>query len=293
MELIGVDVKTKEMLDAAVEVKMLSYGHEQVLGLKSLPDFSRLMWGYGKGQMVVVGARTSMGKTAFMLQNAYDFAKQGYKVIYLSLEMSEQSLGIRNFCREKKVNSYDVKRGGFASFEIKWKEYKKEKADLGISDCLGRNWKQINKIIEDRMYNKPDVIFIDHINEIRSESGNDKQVIDDYLINLRAMAVHNNITFVVGAQINRIAQDEKQKFPMLHHLKATGKLEETADVVILLHWPHYYDIKKDKNDYLLIIAKNREGVTCPHEVRFFPEFSLFTEKEKVQKEDYHAAREAA
>lgn len=285
MNLIDVSITPKEILDGKAEVKMMSYGEEMVLGLQSLPDLSNMLWGYDRGQIIVVAGRTSMGKSAFLMQNAYDFAKQGYKCVYLSLEMSEEALWIRNFCREKKINLYQIKRGGFKDLQSQWNDYKKQKVNFGISDCLGRNVKDIDNIIQKKLINKPDVIFIDHINEIRGENGSDKQAIDDYLTTLKTIAVHHNITFVIAAQINRISQDDKKStMPMLHHLKSTGKLEEVANIVILLYWPWYYNSKKDKNIYNLIIAKNRDGWTGLHECNFFPEHLLFVEKDKYKKD---------
>lgn len=276
-------LKPPSILNQEAEVMMLGYGKEPYLGLKSLPEFTRIPWGYGKGRVIIIGARTSQGKSAFLAQNSFDLASQGYKVVMLSLEMSESSLWMRNFCREMKIDNYDILRGGFPDMKDKWETFKsKTKIKIMVSDCVGKDWKEVNSIIESMPTQKPDVIIIDHINDIRLSGNNDRAIMDDYILNIRRIAIHNGITFLIGAQINRAAQDDKDQPPQLHHLKGTGKLEEAADMVVLLHWPYFYDKTKDIEKYLLLIAKNRHGKTDYKQVNFYPQFSLFKEVEQVE-----------
>lgn len=274
-------LKSPEILNQSTEMMMLGYGKEPYLALNSLPEFSRIPWGYGKGRVIILGARTSQGKSAFLAQNSFDFAMQGKKVVFLSLEMSESSIWMRNFCREQRIDNYEILKGKFPEYKQQWSEFKnKTKIKILVSDCLGKDWKEVNSLIEMMTTKKPDVVIIDHINDIRTNGINDKAILDDYILNIRRIAIHYGITFIIGAQINRAPQDDKDKTPQLHHLKGTGKLEEAADMVILLHWPHFYDQSKEKNDYLLIVAKNRHGKTGFHMANFYPEYSLIEEKSK-------------
>lgn len=276
-------LKQPSMLNQETEAMMNGFGKEPYLGLKTLPEFTRIPWGYGKGRMVIIGARASQGKSAFLAQNSFDLASQGYKVVFLSLEMSEASIWMRNFCREMLIDNYEILKGGFSEMKAKWELFKeKTKIKIMVSDCIGKDWKEVNQIIESMPTQKPDVIIIDHINDIRLSGMNDRATLDDYILNIRRIAVHHGITFLIGAQINRAPQDDKEKTPQLHHLKGTGKLEEAADMVVLLHWPHFYDRSKSKLDYLLFIAKNRHGKTDYKRVSFYPQHSLFKEESVVE-----------
>lgn len=253
----------------------------QELGLASLPLLSKTIWGLGRGRLIIVAARTSQGKTAFMSQLNYDLALQRYRTVFLSLEQSVEEVCMRDFCREKRIDNQQILRGGFEKYKKEWEEHAAVSSIMHaeISDCLGKSWRDINKIIDDAKEKKPDVIFIDHINDIRSDDIRNKAAIDDYLINLRALSKKYNITFVIGAQISRAGQDDKDKIPQLHHLKETGKLEEIADMVMLLHWPYFSDRRKPKNEYMVLVAKHRFGNTGYHPAAFYPEWSLIAEVE--------------
>ena len=152
-----------------------------------------------------------------------------------------------------------------------------ESFPLKYSDCIGMNWKQIDAMINECEINKPQAIVIDHVNHIKTSGLNDKAVIDDYLTNILTLSRKHGITFIIGAQINRISQNEKNNYPELHHLKGTGRFEEIADMVLLLYWPYYYDNRKPLDDYQIIIGKNWYGSTGIHECRFQPQYSLFEE----------------
>lgn len=187
----------------------------------------------------------------------------------------------RMFCRECEVNNIDLLTGKYNKDEVIREKYemfmeKAKKWRLYISDCIGRDWEWMDKNIFQNMDPKPDAVFIDHIQEIRGGQSQ-KNAIDEYISKMRECAIRNNFSLVMCSQVNRISMSEKEgnKEPQLHHLKATGFLEEAADQVILLHWPYHYakdDASIDREEYILNVAKNRDGMTGYIKMRYQPEF---------------------
>lgn len=270
-------------LSESSEVYLLSKPKQPILPINSLHSLNYKLWGLNKGRVVIIAGRTAMGKTNLMTQFAWDLAKAKCRTIYLSLEMPNKELYARCFCREFEINSNEIERGNFDKYLNQHKEFKlmTKNISLKFSDCLGYNWKQIDEMIKTMELNKPDCIFIDHINHIKTSGINDKAIIDDYLTNIKEIAIKHNITFVIGAQINRLGQSEKNPMPELHHLKQTGRLEEIADLALLLFWPYYYNKNKSFEDYQIIIAKNRYGSTGVHDCLFKPQYSKFIEIDKT------------
>ncbi len=234
--------------------------------IKSIPELNDKLWGWHKGKFYIIAARPSIGKSAFSLQMAYDQAVQGKRVLFLSLEMTVVDMIERLFCHACNVNNTEVLRGGFSHHADAFEDFynKLEKMSLVLSDCIGKETEEIESIIS-KMTIKPDVIVVDHLNAIKSSGFNTKLDIDAYVDYLRTMTKKNNLVTILCCQINRIGQDDKDKTPKLHDLKGSGNLEESADIVILLHWPFKYKTAKDtkirRSDFMAIVAKNRNGPT--------------------------------
>lgn len=262
------------------EVYLLSKPKTPVLPFSSMPILNHKLWGFNKGRVVIIAGRTAMGKTALMTQIAEDLGINKDRTIYLSLEMPVKELIARNFCRNREIDNQELEHGGFDKHVEEFGKFKKYACNSNIkySEVLGANWIEIDNLIKSMESKKPQCIIIDHINHIKTQGTNDKATIDDYLTNLKSVAIKHGITFIIGAQINRLGQGEKNPLPELHHLKGTGRLEEIADLCLLLFWPYYYDKSKDFEDYKIIIAKNRYGPTGIHECLFYPQYSKFKEK---------------
>lgn len=185
------------------------------------------------------------------------------------------------FCLDAGVNNIDLLTGKynddkmiqdkFADFSQKSSAWK-----LYISDCIGRDWKWLDEQIFQKMNPPPDAVFIDHIQEVRGGQSS-KDSIDEYISKMRECAIRNNFALIMCSQVNRISMNDKDgnKEPQLHHLKASGYLEEAADQVILLHWPYHYakeDTTLDKEEYILNVAKNRDGMTGYIKMRYQPQY---------------------
>jgi replicative DNA helicase len=178
-----------------------------------------------------------------------------------------------------KINNRQLLRGEGDYFKkaVQLSDTLKEKKFF-ISDCIGRTWQEINGWIETwhKAGKVPDMIVLDYIQNIKG-SGNAKEALDEYIRKFREMAIRYNFAGVLCSQVNRSSQESQDKSPNLHQLKGTGFLEEHADVVLLLHWPFFYDDAKDKKHFEIHVAKNKMGSTGWLNVIYEPEYFKFSD----------------
>ena len=258
---------------------LLERGDMPKFPLKSLPEFNRKVWGLRPG-LCSIGGRTSQGKTALALQIAWDYASQGFPVVYFSLEMTANTLLERLFCMAKRVDNFELLCGGLSKNLVianKFTEFEKEvPANLYLVDGIGFDFKELHNAIE-LFPNPPKVVIVDYIQSIRS-SFDERLEINEYLRSFRALALKREFVGIMVSQMNRVATTNEDKRPCLENFKSSGTLEEHSDMCLLLFWGYFYS--KDeakKNNYEIILAKNNSGRTGTHEVIYKPEHYLFTE----------------
>jgi len=253
------------------------------LALNMTPDLNAKIWGVKKRKLTLIASRTSHGKSVWALQIAYDLARQSHAVWLLSLEMTVVEIMERMFCMVKEIDNEVLMKGGFDRHRVEFQEFRVycEKLNLVITDCIGKTWKEIDDIVV-KLSSKPDCVIVDYIQNIRGQGRNQKENIDDYLIHFREMAIRRNFAGVICSQINRAGQEEKDKKPHLHHLKGSGNLEETPDIIWLLYWWWKYDTSKSQYDYEIHIAKNRGGRTGFIRMIYIAKYFLFKDHSEME-----------
>ena len=253
------------------------------LPLTSLPEFNKLIWGIRPKALTIIGARTSQGKSSFALQIAYDLSASGKSVWLLSLEMDVPSLIERLFCHVMEVDNVSVLTGQFKmdkGIQQKYLKFKELMQDskLVLTCGLGKTWEEIESVIE-TIKDKPDVIIVDYVQNIVMKSGDTRETINEYIRKFRNMAVTYGFAGILCSQINRGAEQQKDNEPSISQLKESGFLEESADVVMLLHWKAFYSGNTEgSSDYSILVAKNRNGKTGRFPIIYTPKFYRFTEK---------------
>jgi len=255
-------------------------GKAPELPLLSLPSLNKKMWGIRKGRMTLIGARTSHGKSAMALQISIDLAKQGKKILFLSLEMDNNEMTERIYCNTRQVDNYHLLSGRFEESRQEWDVFLEEidNWSLVFSDMVGKDWKDIDEYLSN-MKIRPDVVILDYIQATRGQQRTQKEQFDDYILHFREMAMRYNFAGILCSQVNRASQDGKTKEPELHQLKGTGVLEENSDVVILLYYPHKNDKNESIHKYKIFLEKNRNGRTGYMDLFYYPQYYLFTETE--------------
>ena len=274
------------------------HGKDKDFSIDFLPELNNKIWGLRRRNLVVVAGRPSQGKSTLMLNMAYSFAKQGKKVFFFSLEMTKEECLERLICNYCSIENIHLHTGNVHNkkYMERVAAFHKELKDINlmIIESWGKNFSEIMEVMDE--FVDPDVVFIDYVNMIRQGSRNKKDAIDEYIKELRTLALNKNFCAVLGAQINREVhrnQDPSKEVsvPNMWNLKESGNLEEIADLVLIVHWPHYYrfisegEISDGSREYIIKIAKNRSGRTGVFIGDFLPEFYRITSREKISNEN--------
>ena len=228
----------------------------------------------------MLGGRTSQGKSAFALQIAWDLAEQGFRTWYVSLEMTADGLFERLFCNVMKINNRALLEGLGKSYVKEMDDFLKNRCKVKfiLTDNMGKTFREISDVVL-MAANKPQVIIIDYIQATKAEKvEEERRAMNEYLMQFRNTCLKDGIVGIAVSQINRKAETTRHNKPSMSQLKGTGVLEEHADTVLLLHWDWHYTHNNDKfNEYDVIIAKQRNGVTGEHKLTFHPQYYRFEE----------------
>ncbi|AGL90384.1 replicative DNA helicase [Candidatus Phytoplasma australiense] len=263
----------------------------QLVGIKTgFKNLDELISGFKPNQLIILGARTGMGKTAFMLNLACNIAKnfttnpENQKAVIFSLEMAAEELGIRLLSSASQIPLKQLQHKNLT---------KNDKLQLLIADD---KITQLNILIDDDRNNKIediktkcrqikytkglDIVFIDYLHLLKDDqSFNTYQAISVISRELKKLASELNIPIVALSQMNRATYVREVKSPQLTDLRDSGTIEQDADVVMLLHRESYYqkpDIDPHTN---LIIAKNRSGQLGECSFNFYKQIQRFEAKE--------------
>lgn len=235
-----------------------------------IEKLDRLTNGWQDGELTMIGARPSMGKTDFMLHLAKEAGWQGCIPIIFSLEMPAKSLIRRliastgGYARDKMRDPHQL-----LSEEQKhrWPAVlgRLNESNIQIFDSAGQTVPEIRAKVRKIMHQYPGkkpVIFIDYLGLIRANEfygGNANLQISEISRNLKGMAKDLNCPVICLAQLNRSVEQRANKRPMMSDIRDSGSVEQDADVILFLYRENYYD--RTVRDYSLeiIAVKNRNG----------------------------------
>lgn len=220
--------------------------------------------GFCRGEMVVIGARPSHGKTALVLQLLHGISREQPCLLFNS-EMSEIMLGQR-------INTRIM--GGMP--ESDWPDEQPEdwyRYWIGHRSCLAveacRDVRKIVQLMRANVENDygprkpPRVVAIDYLQLLKGQGKGRYEQITDVSVQLRVATSELNCATVVCAQLSReVARPTKSgetlvRMPVMSDLRDSGQIEQDADVVLLLQWPWKENPEKPKHEFLISVAKNR------------------------------------
>jgi len=241
-------------------------------------DFDNLIDGFNAGENIIIGARPSMGKTAFALNIARNVAGKGIPVLFFSLEMGKERLTDRLFCMEANVRLKAFRRRMLGEEDQRKLSLAMEslsKLPIEIIDG-SKNTSQIRSMISKYIKNNQKmIVFIDFLTLITDYPNlEDHRRYGAIAQNLQRMAIEFNIPIVTLAQLSRKVEERKDKRPVLSDLRESGKIEEAADKVIFLYREEYYT-GENKGITEVITAKNRDGEIGTIELCWIPEVMQF------------------
>lgn len=240
--------------------------------------------GFQPSDFILVAARPSMGKTAFVLNIAQYMAfKKNKAVAIFSLEMSREQLMNRLFSMESKVDSQSLRTGNLKDEE--WSKLIESAGLIGESNLIIDDTPGISigemrsKCRKYKLEHGLDIIIIDYLQLMTgSGRGTDsrQQEISDISRSLKALARELNVPVVALSQLSRAVEQRTDHRPMLSDLRESGAIEQDADVVMFIYRDDYYNKdSEDKGIAEIIIAKQRNGPIGTVNLVWLPDYTKF------------------
>ena len=278
------------VMNAMDNIERASHNKGNVTGVATgFLDLDYKTAGMQPSDLILVAARPSMGKTAFVLNVAeYVAFKQGKTVAIFSLEMSKEQLVNRLFSMESKVDSQHLRTGNLSDAE--WEKLIESagiigKSNLIIDDTPGISISELrSKCRKYKLEHNLEMIIIDYL-QLMSGSGRStdsrQQEISDISRSLKALARELHVPVVALSQLSRAVEQRIDHRPMLSDLRESGAIEQDADVVMFIYRDDYYNKDTEKKGIAeIIIAKQRNGPIGTVELVWLPDFTKFANLQK-------------
>ncbi len=277
------------VLNAIEKIEKASRNQGSVTGIPTgFIDLDYKTSGFQPSDLILVAARPSMGKTAFVLNIAQYMAfRNDVTAAIFSLEMSKEQLVNRLLALESKVDSQNIRTGNLEDEE--WAKLIEGANIIGnshliIDDKPGISISELrSKCRKYKMEHNLGIIFIDYLQLMtgsgRSESR--QQEISEISRSLKALARELNVPVVALSQLSRAVEQRPDHRPMLSDLRESGAIEQDADVVMFIYRDDYYNKdSENKNIAEIIIAKQRNGPIGTVNLVWMPNYTKFVNMKK-------------
>jgi replicative DNA helicase len=266
-----------------LEIERIFNNKGETTGVSSgFPELDGLTAGFQKGDMILIAARPSMGKTTFALNLAeYAALREGKSVAVFSLEMSKEQLSYKLLCSEANVDMSKLRSGNLEDKD--WENIAKASGPLAaakifIDDTAGTSVMDMrSKCRKLKMEHGIDLILIDYL-QLMSGSNTEsrQQEVSEISRSIKALAKEMECPVIALSQLSRAPEQRADHRPMLSDLRESGSIEQDADIVMFLYRDEYYDAEtEDKNIAELIIAKQRNGPIGTVKLAWIGQFSKF------------------
>jgi replicative DNA helicase len=281
-----------ELLTTAMErIDARMKGTHTVGGVDThFTEYDAMSGGLHNGELVILAARPSMGKTALALNIAENVSILGHApVLFVSLEMSGIELADRLLCSLARVNGHRLRNGTISQDDRKrlvQKAMEINNAPLYVDDSPTRTVSEIAAVARriKQREKRLGLIVIDYLQLIEPDNPRDprQEQVAKIARRLKALAREQKVPLLCLAQLNRQAEEGKDHRPRLSHLRESGAIEQDADVVMFVHREEYYHRGDEASQYAgqaeIIIAKQRNGPVGEVELMWEKEFTRFQDK---------------
>lgn len=248
--------------------------------------------GFQKGDMVLIAARPSMGKTTFALNIAENAAlRSGKSIAIFSLEMSKDQLAYKLLCSQAHVDMLRLRTGNLDDKD--WENIAKASGPLAaakifIDDTAGITVTEMrSKCRRLKIEHGIDMILIDYLQLMSGGKGNEsrQQEVSEISRSIKALAKEMECPVIALSQLSRAPEQRTDHRPMLSDLRESGSIEQDADLVMFLYRDEYYDKEtEEKNVGECIIAKQRNGPTGTVKLAWLGQFSKFGNLDVIHQE---------
>jgi replicative DNA helicase len=258
-------IRTRQASEIMLQTIEQSTAPKKTLQVETgLPQLDRAIGGFRPGQMIVLAARPSVGKSALASQFAVTAAKDGHRVLFVSLEMTAAETVSRVLAAETGLDMRSITNGQLASHEIHKARSvadRYQEIPLYIEDRRGLSIDRLASLIRSNTaQSKLGLVVVDYLGLIVGDRRKPRwESITEISNSLKTIAQTEQVPIVALCQLNREAEGEK---PKLSNLRESGAIEQDADIVLLLHRDRL------ESQAELILAKNRNGPLGSMELEF-------------------------
>ncbi len=277
------------VLKALDKIEMASRNKGSVTGLATgFIDLDYKTSGFQPSDLILVAARPSMGKTAFVLNIAeYMAFRNNETVAIFSLEMSKEQLVNRLFSLESRVDAQLLRNGNLSDTD--WANLIEGAGIIGrsnliIDDTPGISVAELrSKCRKYKLEHNLGIVMIDYLQLMQGskKSESRQQEISDISRSLKEIARELQVPVVALSQLSRAVEQRPDHRPILSDLRESGAIEQDADVVMFLYREDYYNKDTDRKDVAeVIIAKQRNGPIGTVELAWLPQYTKFANMQK-------------
>lgn len=274
-----------EVLDTELDAleKVSREGRDLTGTPSGFHDLDRLTGGFQPGNLIVLAARPSMGKSALVTNIAENAALKGHPVVLFSLEMSETELAQRFVASQARIDGDDLRKGRISA--ERWPKvlkatqklaasplYVDDSSDIGIHELRAK---------ARRLHAREPLglIIVDYLQLMRPEDTTVSRVeqIGQMSRGLKVLARELGVPVIAVSQLSRAVEARPDKKPLLSDLRESGNIEQDADVVIFIYRDEYYNKEHSEKPGIadLLISKHRNGPVGEVELTFMPRYPKF------------------
>lgn len=254
-----------------------------ITGIRTgLPRVDHGLHGFNRGDMYIIAARPSVGKSVCIGQFAFVAAQQGHRVLLQTAEMAASQYLQRMAYYHAQVDYFRGMDGKTTDVEERIVDAAEEEIGympLFVDDYGSQTIERIRRNMEQH---EPDIVFVDYLQYLMPDDvrANRNQQVGQLSRDLARLKGDYNVPVVVAAQLNRAPEMRKDRRPMMSDLRDSGEIEQDADAVILLHRPNQHNHDKEDNILEMDCQKFRKGVTWFADFRFARGQMFIADKEE-------------
>lgn len=242
--------------------------------------FTRLdecLGGLEGGDIIVIGARPAVGKSAFVTQILTNMGIQGKRVLLYNLEMTNKQMYERLVSRQSGIMMNRIRQGKAFLGDEK-ERFQKANTELKRLDVwISSGVKSVGEIRRECQHMGADCIIIDYLQLIKTERhyANRASEVGDISKAIKSLAMELNRPIIVLSQLNRASEGRQTKEPTMSELRESGDIEQDASVIMLL-----WNLSEENERYKGVkVEKNRQGKTAKFQMEFVGEEMSFKEAE--------------
>jgi len=286
--------------DSFKKIEELFENKKEVTGLATgLTDFDRITCGLQGGDLIIIAARPSMGKTALAINMAEHISLNEHKTVAIfSLEMSKEQIVTRMLCSQSRIDSSKLRKGELSDRD--WPALTRAAGELS----------EVNLFVDDspsptvlemrakaRRLKKEkglDLLIVDYLQLVRGSgfNNNREQEISEISRSLKALAKELHVPVVALSQLNRAVENRNNRRPQLADLRESGAIEQDADLITFIYRDEVYDPNSpDRGVAELIVGKQRNGPTGMCRMAFLNQYTRFENLAYNAEQNYDASVE--